>query len=103
MAVTGFCVDALLTLALSSRFGSVAGHCAAVEVGPVVAGKDVKYRARISLDQIVSDLKALGNGMFAGPVPLQAAPMEYPPDVVASLFPGADHPVLPVDALFLGG
>ena len=65
----------------------------------VVAGKDVKYRARISLDQIVSDLKALGNGMFAGPVPLQAAPMEYPPDVVASLFPGADHPVLPVDAL----
>ena len=53
-----------------------------------------------SIDQIIADLLAIGNGAFAGPIPLQAHDrIELPPDVVAQIFPGADLPSYPVDTL----
>ena len=50
-----------------------------------------------SLRQIIADLRALGCGSFAGPVPISDAQM--PPDAISQLFPGGDQPLYPVDCL----
>ena len=62
----------------------------------VVNCENAEYHANLSMEQIIIDLKELGGG-YTAPVPLGNS--EFPPDVISSLFPGGDHPTMPVDTL----
>ena len=88
-----------LEVALSDAHGTVRQHQQSLDwFRRVVNSDEPSLQAKLSLDVIVADLQELGRGSPGRHLPLQDR-QYYPPDIIAALFPGADHPPLPVDCL----
>ena len=88
-----------LEAALCDAHGSVHQHRHSLDwFRRLVNGDEPSLHAKLSLDVIVADLQELGRGSPGRHLPLQDR-QDYPPDIIAALFPGADHPPLPVDCL----
>ena len=84
-----------LEVALSDAHGTVRQHQQSLDwFRRVVNSDEPSLQAKLSLAVIVADLQELGRGSPGRHLPLQDR-QYYPPDIIAALFPGADHPPPP--------
>lgn len=61
----------------------------------VICGTDPAHAHGPSLESVLRDLQAAGNGRASA----QSQHGDFPPDLFAQFFPGGDQPAMPVDSL----